>query len=208
MYLLHVRMSATELAAIRATLVVGSASLAALAQRAAHAGQTIIRNPNGLIWRPGTDARKPPSVGSDRTARSSGANPWGGRVEHQMAGRLDAEDVVTIRESLASGSAFPDDLARQYRVSPRTIKQIATHSTWKHVSGPKLGPTWGPRTNTGYWGVTANGAGNRFTVSLYHDGRKYAFGWFKDVVEAARAYDAKAREVGLPSEKLNFRDED
>jgi len=125
-----------------------------------------------------------------------------------MAGRLDAEDVVTIRESLASGSAFPDDLARQYRVSPRTIKQIATHSTWKHVSGPKLGPSWGPRTNTGYWGVTANGAGNRFTVSLYYDGRKYAFGWFKDVVEAARAYDAKAREVGLPSEKLNFRDED
>jgi hypothetical protein len=124
-----------------------------------------------------------------------------------MAGRLGAEDVVTIRESLATGTAAPDELASQYRVSPRTIKQIATHDTWKHVRGPKLAPNWGPRTNSGYWGVTANGAGNRFTVSLYHDGRKYAFGWFKDVVEAARAYDAKARELGLPPERLNFPDE-
>ena len=118
MYLFHVRMTPMELAAIRATLVVGSASLTALAQRAAQAGQTIIRNPNGLIWRPDTDAGKRLGAGADRTARSSGANPWGGRVEHQMAGRLDAEDVVTIRESLASGSAVPADLARQYRVSP------------------------------------------------------------------------------------------
>ena len=204
MHLLYVRMSATELAAIRATLVVGSATLTALAQRAAHAGQAIIRNPNGLAWPPDTDARRPPRSAAGPATR--GGNPWGGRAEHHMAGRLDAEDVVTIRESLATGSAVPDDLARQYRVSSRTIKQIATHSTWKHVSGPKLGPSWGPRTNTGYWGVTANGAGNRFTVSLYHDGRKYAFGWFKDVVEAARAYDAKACELGLPPDRLNFPD--
>src|SRR6476620_3106955 len=58
MYLFHVRMTPMELAAIRATLVVGAASLTALAQRAAQAGQTIIRNPNGLIWRPDTDAGK------------------------------------------------------------------------------------------------------------------------------------------------------
>jgi hypothetical protein len=124
-----------------------------------------------------------------------------------MASRLGADDVLTIRESLAAGAAVPDDLAVQYHVTPRTIKQIATHDTWKHVHGPKLASNGRPRTNTGYWGVTANGARNRFSVSLYYDGRKYAFGWFKDVGEAARAYDAKARELGLPPERLNFPDE-
>ena len=112
---------------------------------------------------------------------------------------------VVIKDVPGLDGEYELDLTFTHR-DFRTIKQIATHSTWKHVSGPKLGPSWGPRTNTGYWGVTANGAGNRFTVSLYHDGRKYAFGWFKDVVEAARAYDAKACELGLPPDRLNFPD--
>jgi hypothetical protein len=188
---LQVRMSAMEVAAIRAALMVGSATVVELARRTALTSQAIVRMPYDRIRRQNRRARQPT-----------------GTAGHSLASRLGADDVLLIRESLATGTAVPDELARQYRVTPRTIRQIATHDTWKHVRGPKLTPNWGPRTNTGYWGVTANGAGNRFSVSLYHDGRKYAFGWYKDVVEAARAYDAKARELGLPPQRLNFPDVD
>lgn len=191
MQLLQVRMSAMEVAAIRAALAVSSATVIELARRTALTGQAIARIPYDRTRRPNAGARQPTGIAG-----------------HALASRLGADDVLSIRESLATGAAVPDELARRYRVTPRTIRQIATHDTWKHVRGPKLTPNWGPRTNTGYWGVTANGAGNRFSVSLYHDGRKYAFGWFKDVVEAARAYDAKARELGMPPERLNFPNDD
>jgi hypothetical protein len=197
MHLLHVRMTAMDVAAIRTAVVAGSATLIEWTRRTALVGQAVVRTPHSRAARQDSGARRTRND-ADQVGSAHGSNPWGGLTGHQMA----------IRESLAAGAAVPDDLARQYRVTPRTIKQIATHDTWKHVQGPKLASNWRPRTNTGYWGVTANGAGNRFSVSLYHDGRKYAFGWFKDVDEAARAYDAKARELRLPPERLNFPDED
>ena len=63
------------------------------------------------------------------------------------------------------------------------------------------------RSSTGYWGVTANSARNRFLATLYHDGRHYSLKIHRDPESAARAYDAKARELGFPPEKLNFPDE-
>ena len=62
------------------------------------------------------------------------------------------------------------------------------------------------RTNTGYWGVSSNGARNRFDVTLYHEGKHHRLGVYRDMVTAARAYDAKARELGFPPDRLNSPD--
>ena len=98
-------------------------------------------------------------------------------------------------------------IAQQYGVSPQTIINIATRHTFRHVGGPDPAPR-GPRSRSGYWGVTMNGIGNRFFVNLQHEGRIYSLGTYRDAESAARAYDAKARELGFPPERLNFPDED
>ncbi|HEX3301394.1 MAG TPA: hypothetical protein VHR64_00810, partial [Thermomicrobiales bacterium] len=108
-----------EVAAIRAALMVGSATVVELARRTALTSQAIVRMPYDRIRRQNRRARQPT-----------------GTAGHSLASRLGAEDVLSIRESLATGTAVPDELTRQYRVTPRTIRQIATHDTWKHVRGP------------------------------------------------------------------------
>ena len=60
------------------------------------------------------------------------------------------------------------------------------------------------RTNTGYWGVTVNGAGNRIDAWVRYGRRQHRDGRCQELITAAKAYDAKARELGMPREKLNF----
>ena len=52
-----------------------------------------------------------------------------------------------------------------------------------------------------------DGAGNRFWVYLTHQGRQISLGYTTCAIESARRYDAVARELGFPPEKLNFPDE-
>jgi hypothetical protein len=120
---------------------------------------------------------------------------------------LTDAQVVAIREAMAAGTPGPRALARQYGVSRQTIHNLARHTTRKAAGGPVYQPSAGPRTNTGYWGVTANGAGNRFAVALTHNHRRYTFGTCRSALESVRLYDAKARELGVPPAKLNFPDD-
>ena len=121
--------------------------------------------------------------------------------------RFTAADIVAIREELATGAVTAADLAVRYRVHRDTIANIAVGKSWKTAGGPRQPRHTGPRSNTGFWGVTANGAGNRFTVHVTKEGQSRTFGWFKDVEEAARACDHVARALGSSPKKLNFPDE-
>jgi hypothetical protein len=121
--------------------------------------------------------------------------------------RLTAAEVVAMREALAAGTSTIADLAERYGVSRSTIANIATGKSWKNAGGPRQPVQTGPRSRTGYWGVTANGAGNRFSVVIRVNGRQVSLGVFKEVAAAARRYDAVARELGHPPEKRNFPDE-
>ena len=112
-------------------------------------------------------------------------------------------DIVAIREACASGLTI-NELAARYAVDRSTIANIVKGVSWQSAGGPIQPPHTGPRSNTGYWGVTANGAGNRFSVVIRHEGRQVSLGVWKDVVDAARHYDAVARELGYPPERLNF----
>ena len=110
MHLLQVRMTAMDVAAIRAALVVSSATLIEWTRRTALTGQVIARMPSGRM---GSGARRS-RRDADRIGAVRGSNPWTAPAGHHMASRLGADDVLTIRESLAAGAAVPDDLAVQY----------------------------------------------------------------------------------------------
>jgi hypothetical protein len=130
-----------------------------------------------------------------------------GEETRRQRTRLTAAEVVAMREALGAETTTIADLAARHTVSRSTIANIATGKSWKDIGGPRQAGHTGPRSSTGYWGVTANGAGNRFSVVIRVNGRQVSLGVFKDVAEAARRYDAVARELGFPPERLNFPDE-
>jgi hypothetical protein len=57
---------------------------------------------------------------------------------------------------------------------------------------------------SGYKGVHWDKARQRWSASIKHDGRSIHLGRFTDKEAAARAYDAKARELGGEFARLNF----
>jgi hypothetical protein len=136
-------------------------------------------------------------------AAIAGSDGWGGSTAEM---KLTADQVREIRALLSAEGVSRAEIAHHFGVSERTIAGIARRETWQQVDGPKL-PAGGPRTNTGFWGVTANHARTRFNAWIRHGGRTRHLGVFRHAVNAARAYDAKARQLGLPPEKLNFPEE-
>ena len=117
---------------------------------------------------------------------------------------------------------MPDDLPRsnrkltveRYAVSLSYVYAIAEGRVQASAGGP-LTTGWReqdrpgvtrttPRTNTGYWDVTVNGAGNRIDAWVRYGRRQHWVGRCQELITAAKAYDAKARELGMPREKLNF----
>jgi len=57
---------------------------------------------------------------------------------------------------------------------------------------------------SGYKGVGWYYRTNKWRAFIMHKGKRYWLGYFDDPKEAAKAYDAKARELGRPEHKLNF----
>ena len=128
--------------------------------------------------------------------------------------KLTAEQVVAIREELAANHHSKRAVAERYGMSVSYVYAIAEGRVRANAGGP-LTTGWRkqqrparipsrPTSNTGYWGVTANGFGNRFDVWVRHKGRQIWVGRYRDPITAARAHDVKARELGLPPERLNF----
>ena len=128
--------------------------------------------------------------------------------------KLTAEQVGVIREELAANHHSKRAVAERYGVSTNYVYSIVRGQVRKNAGGP-ITTGWRkqerparipsrPTSNTGYWGVTANGFGNRFDVCVRHKGRQHWVGRFRDPITAAKAHDAKARELGLPRERLNF----
>ena len=106
-----------------------------------------------------------------------------------------------------------DEVWRLIADTDLTNKQIAerldvnVNAVYRTVRRGNIAEPPRSRSNTGYWGVTANGARNRFYAALTYRGRRYILGIHRDPESAARAYDAKGRELGFPPERLNFPEE-
>lgn len=120
--------------------------------------------------------------------------------------KLSEQDVLEIRQTLAEGRMSQTALARKYGVSGRTIYEVAQKLAHRAVGGPDPAAPIG-KTNTRYWGVTADGTRKLFTAAFRHNGTSYRLGIFRSAEEAARAYDDKAQALGIPARRLNFPDE-
>ncbi len=57
---------------------------------------------------------------------------------------------------------------------------------------------------SGFKGVHLNKATGLWRAQIHHNGRKYSLGYFKEVADAGRAYDAKARELFGEFARFNF----
>lgn len=57
---------------------------------------------------------------------------------------------------------------------------------------------------TGYKGVTSRRGGKGFTARIQVEGERKVLGWFKNPVDAAKAYDAAAREYFGEFARVNF----
>ena len=60
------------------------------------------------------------------------------------------------------------------------------------------------KNTTGYKGVSRSG--NLFKVRIYHEGKAINVGHFSSEIDAAEAYDAKAKELFGTRAILNFKD--
>jgi len=127
-------------------------------------------------------------------------------VRHLVNRKLTDAQALEIRGLLAAGNLNHREIGDLFGVSSQTVTSIAHRRTYKHIDGPDPAPKR-HRASSGYWGVTANGFGNRFYVNVYHGGVTHRLGTFYDAESAARAYDAKVRELGMPAERLNFPNE-
>ena len=137
----------------------------------------------------------------------SGNDPDDYGLINRRKSKLTPEQVLEIRELLATGRYTQAEIAERYGVNRGTIGMIATRVSWQHLGDPEPA---GPRRSgkdTGYLGVTTDEAGNRFYASIRDRGRERWLGEFDDPVEAAKAYDERARALGLPPDKLNFPEE-
>ena len=121
--------------------------------------------------------------------------------------KLTAEQVVEIREAVAAGDVSRLEIAAQFGIRRGQLDKIVRGTAWANAGG-RITRIDGPRSNTGYWGVTANTMGNRFQVCIRVNGRVQWLGYLKDPVAAALPYDARARKLGYPPEKLNFPDDE
>lgn len=62
----------------------------------------------------------------------------------------------------------------------------------------------GARNKSGYKGVSWDQAKARWVTSIYSKGKYFYLGRFDDRIQAAKAYDAKAKELFGEFAKLNF----
>jgi hypothetical protein len=127
-------------------------------------------------------------------------------MTNDLRTKLTAEQVVEIRAAVAAGTISHTALADWYGISRAYIDTLARGDA-RLAAGGQMQRRTRPRSNTGYFGVCANGAGNRFVVTIRENGKQKSIGYLKDPIEAARLYDARARELGFPPEKLNFPEE-
>jgi hypothetical protein len=62
-------------------------------------------------------------------------------------------------------------------------------------------------SQTGFKGVTSRRGGKGFTARIQVEGKRRTLGWFKNPIDAARAYDLAAREHFGKFARLNFPNE-
>lgn len=63
------------------------------------------------------------------------------------------------------------------------------------------------KASSRFWGVSYTTSRDKYQVSVHHEGKLFACGWFTDEIEAARAHDYRAVALKGEAARLNFPEE-
>ncbi|UIW12540.1 MAG: hypothetical protein [Enterobacter phage ENC19] len=80
---------------------------------------------------------------------------------------------------------------------PSNLREASTQQNHYNKNGK-------PNTSSTYKGVSWDKSTCKWKVGIQHNKKKIHLGYFDDEVEAAKAYDAKAIEIGGQYARLNF----
>lgn len=117
-------------------------------------------------------------------------------------GRINGEQVLMHR--LITNAAIGmdvDHIDGDGLNNKRDNLRIATRS--QNMANVSIGP----RSKSGFKGVSWHAGAGRWRATTISNGRQVHLGYFDNVEDAARAYDAKAREIFGEFARLNFPDE-
>jgi hypothetical protein len=128
---------------------------------------------------------------------------WHGGKQHHLGYFADEEEAARAYDAQArelKGDAarlnFPaaGEMQDEKRSKYRTAAQI--------VAAHEAAAATGGRSR--YRGLSWDSRGGKWEVKIRHGGKQHNLGYFADEEEAARAYDAQARELKGGAAQLNF----
>ncbi len=133
----------------------------------------------GVSWGPGTGLWRATIRANDET---------------RYLGEFHTQKEAALAYNAAAKKYF-GEFARFNKIPGVTAKDIAKEPCLK------------PRARSGYRGVSWNDHAQEYYVLIEHKKKSHYVGRFEDPIDAARAYDAKAVELGVPRWRLNFPEE-
>lgn len=139
------------------------------------------------------------------------------KVKHCRVGRFDQSQILYIRIQVANKKSTLKDLAVSFCVTESTIRKICKGKTYTNYPGPitkKLPRQYKQHTpshkqTSQYRGVYKYKKGNVYKATIWIGGRggkPLWLGSFDLEIDAAKAYDEKAKELHGAFAILNFPD--
>lgn len=123
--------------------------------------------------------------------------------------KLQTKDIPEIERLYYVAKLTDVEIAKRFEVTRSTISNIVHGRIWKHVPRLYLGTERprSPQTRPGkysYKGVYFHKCQQKFNVRISANNKRFDLGYYDSAEEAARAYDAKAKELFGEFAYLNF----
>jgi len=143
---------------------------------------------------------------NNANTRARSASGYKGVYAHHQEGqtRYVAEIACEERKHYLGIYATADDAAHAYDMKARELFGEFAQLNFPHESVAPARSVARVDSKSGYRGVSQRKSDGRWVAELKHEGKRYRMFSFATAEAAARAYDAKKREVIGDKARCNF----